>query len=139
MSAPQNIIAVVFDFDDTLTDDSTTALLESVGIDTGEFWKSKAKALLDQGWGPVPAYLKLLLDNVGEGKPFEKLTNARLREFGASLRFYPGIPGLFRDLQKSVKEHPLSNPGIEFYVVSSGLEEIIRGSDVPPILSSVSV
>jgi hypothetical protein len=26
MPAPQNVIAVVFDFDDTLTDDSTTAL-----------------------------------------------------------------------------------------------------------------
>jgi hypothetical protein len=29
MAAPQNVIAVVFDFDDTLTDDSTTALLVS--------------------------------------------------------------------------------------------------------------
>jgi len=29
MTAPQNIIAIVFDFDDTLTDDSTTALLKT--------------------------------------------------------------------------------------------------------------
>ncbi len=137
MSAPQNIIAVVFDFDDTLTDESTTALLESAGIDTAEFWQKKAKALLDDGWGPVPAYLKLILDNVGEGKPLGKLTNAKLRQFGAGLSFYPGLPGLFSDLSKSVKEHTLSNPGIEFYVISSGLEEIIRGSRIAKHLSGI--
>ena len=111
MSAPQNIIALVFDFDDTLTDESTSALLQSAGIDTADFWQKKAKTLLDEGWGPIPAYLKLLLDNVGPRKPLGKLTNKKLREFGVSLTFYPGIPGLFKDLQKSVRDHPLSNPG----------------------------
>ena len=130
MSAPQNIIAVVFDFDDTLTDDSTTALIRSAGIDADDFWTKKANALMDAGWDPTPAYLKLLLDNVGDGRPFGKLTNARLRDFGASLRFYPGIPLLFRELRASVAMHTLSNPGIEFYVISGGLEEVIRGSAI---------
>ena len=96
MSAPQNIIALVFDFDDTLTDESTSALLQSAGIDTAKFWQKKAKTLLEEGWAPTPAYLKLLLDNVGPHKPLGKLTNQKLREFGAGLKFYPGIPGLFR-------------------------------------------
>ncbi len=137
MSAPQNIIALVFDFDDTLTDDSTSALLQSVRIETADFWQKKAKTLLDKGWGPTPAYLKLLLDNVGPRKRLGKLTNKKLREFGASLKFYPGIPGLFKDLRKSVGDHPLSNPGIEFYVISSGLEEIIRGSSIATYLSGM--
>lgn len=137
MTAPQNIIAVVFDFDDTLTDDSTTALISSVGIDAGEFWSQKAKALIDDGWAPTPAYLKLLLDNVGDGKPFGKLTNAKLREFGSKLKFYPGLPGLFKDLRLQVAEHKLSSPGIEFYVVSGGLEEVIRGSSLAKHLNGI--
>jgi phosphoserine phosphatase len=137
MGAPQNVIALVFDFDDTLTDDSTTALLESVGIDAKEFWAGRAKELLDDGWDPTPAYLKLLLDNVGEDKPFGKLTNAGLRQFGSTLKFYPGLPRLFKDLQQSVSEHHVSKPGIEFYVISGGLEEVIRGSSIAKYLSGI--
>jgi len=33
MPVSQNVVAVIFDFDDTLTDESTTKLLEHYGID----------------------------------------------------------------------------------------------------------
>ena len=41
------IIALVFDFDDTLVHDSTTDFLESLGIDTKQFWRVDNKKLLD--------------------------------------------------------------------------------------------
>lgn len=137
MSAPQNVIAVVFDFDDTLTDDSTTQLLQSAGIDAADFWKNRAASLLKSGWDPTLAYLKLILDEVGDGKPLGRLTNAKLREFGASLKIYPGIASLFKDLQSIAEAHPLSNPAVEFYVVSGGLEEIIRGSKIAKHLHGI--
>jgi hypothetical protein len=137
VSAPQNIIAVVFDFDDTLANDSTTALLQSKGIDTADFWNNKAAKLIADGWDPTPAYLKLILDNVGKGKPLGMLTNSKLREFGKSVQFYPGLPGLFKDLRKLAKDHTISNPAIEFYVISGGLEEVIRGSSIAPYMSGI--
>lgn len=137
MPAPQNVIALVFDFDDTLTPDSTSALLTKAGIDATHFWKTQAQALIDAGWGPTPAYLKLLLDNVGEGKPLGTLTNQELRDFGGTLEFFPGLPQLFRDLRKMAEEHPLSNPAIEFYVISGGLAEVIRGSKIATFLSGI--
>ena len=130
MAAPQNTIAVVFDFDDTLTDDSTTKLIETQGIDSKEFWLTRFKALVDNEWNPTLAYLKLLLDNVGTDKPLGTLTNQALRTFGATLEFYTGIPELFDDLRAMMQEHPFSNPSIEFYIISGGLEEIIRGSRI---------
>jgi phosphoserine phosphatase len=137
MSAPQNTIAVIFDFDDTLTDDSTTKLLEAHGIDPVDFWQNQNGKLVAAGWNPTLSYLKLLLDNVGEGKPLGKLDNRKLREFGGTLKFYDGIPGLFKDLEKAVKEHKLSNPSIEFYIVSGGLEEIIKGSKIAPYFTGI--
>jgi phosphoserine phosphatase len=137
MSAPQNIIAVVFDFDDTLTDDSTTALLEAHGIDTREFWQKKMKALTDAGWDTTLAYLKLILDETQAGKPLEGLSNADLSAFGARLNFYPGIPRFFTDLQNLVKKHDASHPSVEFYIISGGLEEIIRGSKIASYFSGI--
>jgi haloacid dehalogenase-like hydrolase len=137
MSAPQNVIAVIFDFDDTLTDDSTTKLLESKGIDPREFWQEKMPRLVSDGWDGPLAYLKLLLDNVGHDKRLGNLTNAALREFGKSLSFYPGIPELFTDLTALTEEHRLSRPVVEFYVISGGLEEIIRGSSIAEHFSGI--
>jgi phosphoglycolate phosphatase-like HAD superfamily hydrolase len=130
MSAPQNIIAVIFDFDDTLTDDSTTRLLEAHKIDPTDFWQNRMVKLVSAGWDPTLAYLKLILDDVGEGKPFAHVSNEALRAFGATLAFYQGIPEVFGDLQRLVGEHHASRPAIEFYIISGGLEEIIRGSKI---------
>jgi phosphoserine phosphatase len=131
MAAPQNIIAVIFDFDDTLTDETTTKLLASHGIDPAEFWQTQNKEMITKdGWDPVPAYLKLMLDQVGDGKPLGRLKNSDLRKFGESLEFYPGIPQLFDDLVDLAQEHQVSRPSVEFYVITSGLEEIVRGSAI---------
>ena len=78
-----------------------------------------------------------MLDNVGSGKPLGKLKNSDLRRFGAGLKFYPGVAGLFSSLRKLAAEHTQSNPHIEFYVITSGLEEIVRGSKIAKELKGI--
>ena len=126
MNGFASTLALVFDFDDTLTPDSTTALLERHGVDTRTFWTKDAKALIAKGYDPALAFLKLLLDNIGPGRPLGALTNANLRAFGSSLPLYPGLPELLDDLRASVKK--AKNIEIEFFVVSGGLREIIQGN-----------
>lgn len=131
MVAQQNTVSVIFDFDDTLTDESTTKLLEHYGIDAVEFWQKQNKELiLKQGWDPIPAYMKLMLDNVGDGKQLGALTNNDLKKFGASLKFYPGVTTLFKDLRAIAAKHPISQPTVKFYVITSGLEAIVRGCKI---------
>lgn len=138
MNAPQNIVAVVFDFDDTLTDESTTKLLDRYGIDAKEFWRVQNEQMIaEEGWDPVPAYLKMILDNVGQDKPFGNLSNKDLRDFGATLPFYPGVTRLFSSLRELASKHSQSNPIVEFYVITSGLEEIVRGSKIAKNLAGV--
>jgi phosphoserine phosphatase len=97
-------MAVVFDFDDTLLPDSTTALLSAHGIDTDEFWKELAPELVAEGYDPPLAYLRLILDRVGDGQPLGPLRSDDLVSFGASLdtTFFPGLPQLFQDLRDEV-------------------------------------
>jgi hypothetical protein len=66
--APQNVIAVIFDFDDTLTEDSTTQFLASRGVDTTKFWTKDVKKLVEAGWDPALAYLTLMIDESAPGR-----------------------------------------------------------------------
>ena len=122
------VIAVVFDFDDTLIPDTTSALLKQHGIDPGDFWSNRVKELVDSGYDPPLAYLNLLLEAVGPDKPLGNLTNAQLREFGHSLdhTWFPGLPELFGDLRAITRDY--IDLSIEFYIISGGLQPLIEGS-----------
>jgi len=124
------VVAVVFDFDDTLMPDSTTALLSSFNIDVDEFWRELAPGLVSKGYDPPMAYLRLLLDLVGDGKPLGRLSNAQLAEFGKTLddQFFVGIPDVFDDLKALIKD--IRDVSVEFYIVSSGLQDLIKGSAI---------
>lgn len=123
-----SVVAVIFDYDDTLVPDSTSQLLEHNNVNIQKFWEEDFKKLAEMGYCPTHAYLKLILDYVKEGQPLDELTNSKLREFGAvaAKKQYPGLTSLIRDLKNTVKEY--QDIDIEFYIISCGLEEIIRGN-----------
>ena len=126
-----DIIALVFDFDETLAPDSTSKFLQAYGIDTASFWQKEVKALVESGFDQPTAYLNRILSEVGPKGRLGQLTNAKLREFGSSLDkdFYPGLPDFFDDVQSQVAG-AFKDIHIEFYIISSGLFEIIMGSKI---------
>src|SRR5579864_5135038 len=130
MSTPHETLAVIFDFDDTLVPDSTTLFLESKGIDPRKFWGEEAKGLVEKGFDPTLAYLQLMLDRVGDGRSLGLLKRRELHDFGKTLdeRFYKGLPALFKELRATVAKLP--DIEIEFYIISSGLLDVIRGSKI---------
>ena len=109
MSGLPATLAVVFDFDDTLVPDSTSKLIQAKGLDPYKFWTEDVKALMDDGFDPALAYLKLILDTIGPDKPLGPLTNDNLHDFGAGLDgdFYVGLPELFDELRSG--PHRLDN------------------------------
>jgi len=128
MAAPQNIIALVYDYDQTLSprymqDD---VLLPEFGIDPAQFWSGCNKLVHEEKWDGELAYMKCLLDYLG----MDQVTNRRLEELGAGLQFYPGLPELFLELPKSVltPDHEAAGIRIEHYIVSSGLKALLDGS-----------
>lgn len=131
-----HVIALVFDFDDTLTDDSTTQLLRQHGVDAEDFWGKKVAARVADGWDPTLAFLEELFALTKPGQPLAGLSNAKLREFGNSITFYPGLPSIFTDLRAIAREFPLTQPSIEAYVISGGFEELIRGSSIASELTA---
>ncbi|MGH9194650.1 MAG: haloacid dehalogenase-like hydrolase, partial [Acidimicrobiia bacterium] len=125
-----SVVAVIFDFDDTLLPDSTSALLREHGVDPDEFWSNRVKKLVENGYDPPLAYLNLLLQLVGKGMPLGELTNRKLSEFGAMLdnTWFSGLPQLFDDLRSIVGGPQFRDISIEFYIISGGLQAVIEGS-----------
>ncbi|WP_121744815.1 haloacid dehalogenase-like hydrolase [Natronorubrum halophilum] len=123
-------IGLIFDFDDTLAPDSTTQLLREYGCDPQEFWSAEFSARVKEGYDPTVAYLSLLLDKVGEDRPFGELTIEDLESVGATLNemLYPGLSGLFGDIRAIVDEY--TDVSVNFYIVSEGLEPIIKGTEI---------
>lgn len=127
--APANI-ALIFDFDDTLAPDSTSALLEERGMIPDDFWLNDVKKLVVSGYDPTLAYLQSILKNIGSGKPLGNLNNSDLTHFGNKMnkRIFPHLPTFFRDVRRIVEKY--ENINIDFFIVSGGLGEIIRGIKV---------
>ena len=93
MSEPQNILAIVYDFDHTLSphymQDHT--ILRRAGVAPSEFWLSCTTLIKERGYDQELAYMKRMLDYDG----IRKLSNAALQAMGPDLTFFPGVRDFF--------------------------------------------
>ncbi len=140
----QNIIAVIWDFDKTLSPNyMQTPLFREYGIDERQFWREvqnlpRYYAQVGIHVSPDTCYLGHLLTYVQAGR-MPGLTNKKLRELGRGIEFFPGIPDFFHRLA-TVLDSPEFREGdlrLEHYVVSTGMAEMIRGSRIAPYLAGV--
>lgn len=142
---PQNVIALVWDFDKTLIPGyMQDPIFQEYGIDAGTFW-NEVNALpayclrFGVHMHPDNSYLNHLLTYVHHGK-MPNLTNAKLRELGQQIRFHPGLPEFFPELRRALDEVPEAlrfDLKLEHYIVSTGLREMIEGSAIRPYVDGI--
>lgn len=134
----QNTIAVIWDFDKTLIPGyMQDPIFEHYNIDGKLFWdevNALPEKYIERGIrvNKDTIYLNHMITCVKQGI-FEGLNNKKLREFGKELKFYPGVPEIFQATKNVVEEdekYKTFNIHVEHYIVSTGLTEMIRGSQV---------
>ena len=137
MAASQTTIALIFDYDQTLTPHymQDEALFPAFGIESARFWRRCGELVREQGYDNELAYMKVLLDTLDLDRP----TNAQLRELGGKLTFYPGLPEMFEQFAEGLLTPEQHAVGIrvEYYIISSGLKEVIDGSRLRPHVRAV--
>jgi 2-hydroxy-3-keto-5-methylthiopentenyl-1-phosphate phosphatase len=130
----QNIIAIVYDFDGTLSPGNMQeeTIFKAYGIDKKKFWSKSQALVIRRGYEKTLAYLKLLIDDpVFKKRP---LTKRKLREFAKHVPYYPGVnEGYFDQMNAFLRSLPeVREAGItlEHYIISSGLQEILEGVSI---------
>lgn len=132
MAQPQNIVAVVFDYDKTLSPSymQEDAIFRRFGIAAREFWDRTDALVRDRQYESELAWMHLLLEHPEAAK----LSNADLRAMGKDLTLYPGLPDALPQMQAAVER--TDGVKIEYYVVTSGLRELVDGSALRPHLKA---
>ena len=123
-----NRIAVVFDFDETLTPrDSFAFLLEEYGLDAERFVSERVNPLIEQGWEKYLARTYALIEASRQRE--EPVTQQKLVEVGKKIPLYNEVGKLFERLQKRIKSVSESID-LEFYLISGGFVDIPRNSAI---------
>ena len=137
MAVSQTTIALIFDYDQTLSPSfmQDDVLFPEFGIDAAQFWE-RCNALVDKHqWDGELAYMKCLLDYL----EMDGVTNKRLAELGQGLGYYPGVPELFDEIRNSVlsPEHQAAGVSVDYYIISSGLKALLEGSSLAGYMTAM--
>ena len=119
-------IAIICDCDNTLMPDLPSLLLKDNGIEPQTFWDD-IDAMVTDGWDPPIAWMTKLIKLIQEGK-IKQDTNENLAEFSASVDTYPGAATFIDEINSKLGTD--SDVSVEGYVVSSGIESMMKGSKI---------
>ncbi|MBQ4104760.1 MAG: haloacid dehalogenase-like hydrolase [Clostridia bacterium] len=121
------IIAIMYDFDKTLStrDMQDFAFIPSLGMETSEFWQEANDFGREQKMDGILAYMYTSVSQSRKhGKPLKR---EDLVAHGKSVEFFKGVKSWFDRINAYGDEQGVE---IEHYIISSGMKEIIEGTDI---------
>lgn len=125
---PKNpIIALMYDFDKTLitTDMQNFGFIPSLEISKEEFWRMVNDFTIKNEMDGLLSYMHIML-KLARSKDI-RITRDEFVKLGKNIEFFPGVKNWFKRINEYAKS---VGADVEHYVISSGLQEIIEGSEV---------
>jgi len=130
----KTVIALLYDFDKTLCtqDMQNYSFIPSLGMAPGDFWREANGFGEENQMDGILAYMYTMVRKSKEkGVP---LTRETLRHCGRNISLFPGVKDWF---DRITKFGELLGVEVEHYVISSGLKEIIEGSEIADCFKEV--
>ena len=123
----KTVIALLYDFDKTLCtqDMQNYSFIPSLGMAPGDFWKEANGFGFENQMDGILAYMYTMVKKAREKNV--PLTRESLRKCGQSITLFPGVADWFDRITKFGETLGVQ---VEHYVISSGLKEIIEGSEI---------
>ena len=126
-SRKKPIMAICYDFDKTLSPDDmqTFTLIPSFGVNVGEFWHESDELAVENLMDNNLAWMyELVKYSNFKGK---SLKRDYFIQSGAEVKLYEGVKTWFSRINQYAESKGIE---VEHYVISSGLREIIEGSEI---------
>lgn len=119
--------AFMYDFDRTLSvkDMKDYTFFPMLGVQPADFWKESDALARREGMDQTLAYMYLML--VASRRRGLKLTRELLKGCGASIALFPGVAEWFPRMNAYAQTLGIQ---LKHYVVSAGIDEIIRGCTI---------
>ena len=120
------VLAICYDFDKTLSPDDMQAqgYIQSVGYDVAKFWDESNEMATANDMDSNLAYMFKMVQEAQGNIVFNKKA---LAEYGSHVQLFPGVADWF----ERIREFGLSKGVIvEHYIISSGLKEMIEGTEI---------
>lgn len=120
------VLAICYDFDKTLSPDDMQAqgFIQSLNVDVNEFWHESNTLAKEHDMDNNLAYMYMMATK-SYGKQF--LTKEVLADYGSKVALYNGVSTWFERIRQYGLKQGVQ---IEHYIISSGLKEMIEGTEM---------
>lgn len=127
---PQNTIALVYDFDGTLSPQPMQeyTLLPKLGITPEEFWSRVQRESADTISERMLVYMRLVLELAQERRV--NISRRDFRAMARDIKYFPGVEDWFTRINGYVRRRSAGKVKVVHYIISAGMKEILEGVSI---------
>ena len=126
----QNTIALVYDFDGTLSPQPMQeyTVLPKIGVEPARFWEMVNREARETESDPMLVYMRHILEALERQQ-----VDVKREDFAAMARaieYFPGVPTWFGRTNAYVRKRSRGQVKLQHYLISAGQKEILDGVSI---------
>jgi 2-hydroxy-3-keto-5-methylthiopentenyl-1-phosphate phosphatase len=126
----QNTIALVYDFDGTLSPQPMQeyTVLPKIGVEPAQFWAMVNREARESESDPMLVYMRHIIEALERAR-----VDVKREDFAAmavSIEYFPGVTTWFKRMDAYVKRRSRGQVRLLHYLISAGQKEILDGVSI---------
>ncbi|HEY4998822.1 MAG TPA: HAD family hydrolase [Usitatibacter sp.] len=126
----QNTIALVYDFDGTLSPQPMQeyTVLPKIGVEPAQFWAMVNREARETESDPMLVYMRHIIEALEREK-----VDVKREDFAAmagAIEYFPGVATWFARMNAYVKKRSRGQVKLQHYLISAGQKEILDGVSI---------
>ena len=126
----QNTIALVYDFDGTLSPQPMQeyTVLPKIGVEPAQFWAMVNREARETESDPMLVYMRHIIEALEREKVDVKREDFAV--MARAIEYFPGVPTWFARMNAYVKRRSRGQVKVQHYLISAGQREILDGATI---------